>query len=228
MFFSQCCSPSITLSLSRPARPRRGRTARWPAFPLSSRCIRAAVPRTKRLQSFCRPSAGAVTVGLPLSEPDGAVLDMTKAALRDGLRKLSLAERLELAEVFWNSIAAEREHEPFPLTADQRADLEPRLAEADADPCRRSALRRGAGAHSAAPEVTRFGRAGGTFLRSVTACFARIARHSAACPEVQAVAFKADAGWPTSGPPTAEWAMKSRAAADRSGHVDRLYLAFAR
>lgn len=99
-----------------------------------SRCIRAAVPNTKRLQSLCRPGAEAVTVGLPLSEPGGTVLDMTKAALRDELRKLSLAERLELVEELWDSIAAECEHESFPLTADQRADLERRLAEADADP----------------------------------------------------------------------------------------------
>lgn len=74
-----------------------------------------------------------MTVGLPLSEPGGTVLGMTKAALRDELRKLSLAERLELVEELWDSIAAECEHEPFPHTADQRADLERRLAEADAD-----------------------------------------------------------------------------------------------
>jgi putative addiction module component (TIGR02574 family) len=59
---------------------------------------------------------------------------MTKTALRDELRKLSLVERLELVEELWDSIAAECEREPFPLTAEQRADLERRLAEADADP----------------------------------------------------------------------------------------------
>ncbi len=58
---------------------------------------------------------------------------MTKAALRDELRKLSLAERLELVEELWDSIAAECEHELFPLTDEQRSDLERRLAEADAD-----------------------------------------------------------------------------------------------
>jgi putative addiction module component (TIGR02574 family) len=75
-----------------------------------------------------------VTVGLPLSEPGGTVLDMTKAVLRYEIRKLSLAERLELVEELWDSIAAECGHEPFPLTAGQRADLERRLAKADADP----------------------------------------------------------------------------------------------
>jgi putative addiction module component (TIGR02574 family) len=59
---------------------------------------------------------------------------MTKGALRDELRKLSLAERLELVEELWASIAAEYEHELFPLTDEQRAELERRLAEADADP----------------------------------------------------------------------------------------------
>jgi putative addiction module component (TIGR02574 family) len=59
---------------------------------------------------------------------------MTKGALRDELRKLSLAERLELVEELWDSIAAERDQQPFPLTAEQRADLERQLAEADADP----------------------------------------------------------------------------------------------
>lgn len=59
---------------------------------------------------------------------------MTKAALRDELRNLSLAERLELVEELWDSIAAECAREPFPLTDEQRAALERRLAEADANP----------------------------------------------------------------------------------------------
>ena len=37
-------------------------------------------------------------------------------------------------EELWDSIAAECEREPFPLTAEQRADLERRLAEMDSDP----------------------------------------------------------------------------------------------
>lgn len=73
-------------------------------------------------------------MGLPLRGPGGTLLGMTKAALRDKLRKLSLAERLELVEELWDSIAAEHDHEPFPLTAEERADLERRLADADADP----------------------------------------------------------------------------------------------
>jgi putative addiction module component (TIGR02574 family) len=59
---------------------------------------------------------------------------MTKGALRDELRKLSLSDRLELVEELWASIAAECEHELFPLTDEQRGDLERRLTEADADP----------------------------------------------------------------------------------------------
>jgi putative addiction module component (TIGR02574 family) len=37
-------------------------------------------------------------------------------------------------EELWGGIAAECEHQPFPLTDEQRADLERRLVEADADP----------------------------------------------------------------------------------------------
>jgi len=59
---------------------------------------------------------------------------MTSAALREELRRLSLAERLELVEDLWDSIAAECEREPFPLTDAQLEDLERRLAEANSDP----------------------------------------------------------------------------------------------
>ena len=55
-------------------------------------------------------------------------------ALRDELRKLPIAERLELVQELWDSIAADCEREPYPLTEEQRQDLERRLAEADADP----------------------------------------------------------------------------------------------
>lgn len=75
-----------------------------------------------------------MTVGLPLRGPVGTLLGMTKAPLRDELRKLSLAERLELVEELWDSIAAECERDSIALTDEQRADLERRLAEADADP----------------------------------------------------------------------------------------------
>lgn len=82
----------------------------------------------------CRLSAGEATVGLPREGPAGTLIAMSKATLRDEIRTLSLAERLELVEELWDGIAAECEHQPFPLTDDQRADLERRLAEADADP----------------------------------------------------------------------------------------------
>jgi putative addiction module component (TIGR02574 family) len=55
-------------------------------------------------------------------------------ALRDELLKLPMAERLELVQELWDSIAADCEREPYPLTEEQRQDLERRLAEADADP----------------------------------------------------------------------------------------------
>lgn len=55
-------------------------------------------------------------------------------ALRDELRTLPGAERLELVQELWDSIAADCECEPYPLTEEQRQDLERRLAEADSDP----------------------------------------------------------------------------------------------
>jgi putative addiction module component (TIGR02574 family) len=54
--------------------------------------------------------------------------------LREELLRLSLAERLELVQELWDSIAAECEQKPFPLTEEQRQNLLRRLAEADADP----------------------------------------------------------------------------------------------
>ena len=71
---------------------------------------------------------------LPLNGRGGTLLGMAKATFRDEFRKLSLAERLELLEELWDSIAADCEREPFPLSDEQRADLERRLTEADADP----------------------------------------------------------------------------------------------
>lgn len=53
-------------------------------------------------------------------------------ALREELFKLSAAERLELVEELWDSIADE--DEALALTEEQREDLERRLVEADADP----------------------------------------------------------------------------------------------
>ena len=53
-------------------------------------------------------------------------------ALREELFKLSAAERLELIEELWDSLA--EDDAALALTDEQREDLERRLAEADADP----------------------------------------------------------------------------------------------
>jgi putative addiction module component (TIGR02574 family) len=53
-------------------------------------------------------------------------------ALREELFKLSAAERLELVEELWDSLSDD--DEALALSDEQRADLERRLAEADADP----------------------------------------------------------------------------------------------
>ena len=55
-------------------------------------------------------------------------------ALREELFKLSAAERMELVEELWDSIAAECEDVPFPLTEAQREDLERRVQELDEHP----------------------------------------------------------------------------------------------
>lgn len=70
-------------------------------------------------------------VRLPQGGIDGRLVPMTNA-LREELFKLSAAEWLELVEELWDSIADE--DEALALTEEQRADLERRLAEADADP----------------------------------------------------------------------------------------------
>lgn len=54
--------------------------------------------------------------------------------LREELLKLTAAERLELVEELWDSIAAEREKEPFPLSAVQREELERRIRDLDEHP----------------------------------------------------------------------------------------------
>lgn len=53
-------------------------------------------------------------------------------ALRDELFRLSAAERLELIEELWDSIA--EDDVALDLTPEQREDLRRRVAEADADP----------------------------------------------------------------------------------------------
>lgn len=69
---------------------------------------------------------------MPLSETDGRLPSMTSNALRKELLKLSTAEKIELVEELWDSIP--EEDEALALTAEQREDLDRRLAEADADP----------------------------------------------------------------------------------------------
>ncbi len=49
-----------------------------------------------------------------------------------GVDRLSIEDRLELAQQLWDSVAADLERQP--LTVAQRAELERRVAEADAHP----------------------------------------------------------------------------------------------
>jgi len=56
-----------------------------------------------------------------------------ESALREELFKLNPAERLELVEELWDSIATERENERFPLSEAQREELD-RLPELDVQP----------------------------------------------------------------------------------------------
>jgi putative addiction module component (TIGR02574 family) len=92
--------------------------------------------------------------------------------LREELLELSVAERLELVQELWDSMAADREREPYPLTDEQRHDLERRLAEADLSDV-------------FAWYEERLPGLGAVFLRSLDACLARIERHPEAQPRVR-------------------------------------------
>jgi putative addiction module component (TIGR02574 family) len=70
---------------------------------------------------------------LPYRQTSGRLKAMTNA-LRKELFQLSTAERLELVEELWDSIAAERESEPFPLNNAQRQELDRRVRELDEHP----------------------------------------------------------------------------------------------
>ncbi|MFQ5473313.1 MAG: addiction module protein, partial [Dehalococcoidia bacterium] len=91
---------------------------------------RREFPATQ-VDGLTRPTAKGRGLGLPLQGLGGRLVVMTNA-LREELFKLSAAERLELVEELWDSIADE--DEALELTNEQREDLERRLAEADADP----------------------------------------------------------------------------------------------
>ncbi|MDJ0853154.1 MAG: addiction module protein [Myxococcota bacterium] len=54
--------------------------------------------------------------------------------LREELLRLPIDERLELVQDLWDSIAAECEQKPFPLTEAQREELERRIRELDEHP----------------------------------------------------------------------------------------------
>lgn len=52
----------------------------------------------------------------------------------DALRRLSVAERLQLVEDLWDSIAQDSPDEALPLTPELAAELDRRLAEHERDP----------------------------------------------------------------------------------------------
>ena len=71
--------------------------------------------------------------------------------------RLSVAERLELVQEVWVSIALDCEREPYPLSEEQRRDLEKRLAEADAAPTGGASWHDGARAHLVIRRTTQQG-----------------------------------------------------------------------
>ena len=52
----------------------------------------------------------------------------------EALRRLSVAERLQLVEDLWDSIAQDSPDEALPLTPELAAELDQRLAEHERDP----------------------------------------------------------------------------------------------
>jgi putative addiction module component (TIGR02574 family) len=60
---------------------------------------------------------------------------MAKRAIDlEQLKRLPVAERLQLVEDLWDSIAADAPDEAFPVSPELAAELEQRLAEHRADP----------------------------------------------------------------------------------------------
>ena len=68
----------------------------------------------------------------------GGTLTPMKKALVAQILELSVAERMQLVEVIWDSISAAPES--LPLTQWQRDELDRRLAEYEADPSSGSSL----------------------------------------------------------------------------------------
>src|SRR5438046_2872816 len=62
----------------------------------------------------------------------GREIDMSATLQELGIDRLSIEERLTLAQELWDSVAADLERQP--LTPAQRAELERRVAAADANP----------------------------------------------------------------------------------------------
>ncbi|MFN2377228.1 MAG: addiction module protein [Candidatus Binatia bacterium] len=52
----------------------------------------------------------------------------------DELRKLPVADRLQLVEDLWDSIAEDSSEETFPVTPELAEELDRRLADLEADP----------------------------------------------------------------------------------------------
>lgn len=75
---------------------------------------------------MARPAARGKSPGLP-HQGVGGRLDAVSASLLDEIRKLSLAERIQLVEDVWDSIAAEGEE--FPIPESHRAELARRREE---------------------------------------------------------------------------------------------------
>lgn len=59
---------------------------------------------------------------------------MTSKSLREELFKLSRAEKLELVEELWDSIATDPDAEMSPLSAAQREELDRRIREMNEHP----------------------------------------------------------------------------------------------
>lgn len=75
---------------------------------------------------------------LALSKGRRHPVTMTSNALRKELFQLSVAERIELVEELWDSIAAdaERDEQVLPLSEEQKTELDRRIAAHRADPSR--------------------------------------------------------------------------------------------
>jgi toxin ParE1/3/4 len=96
---------------------------------------RVAALQPTAVDSLAPTIADRFDTGLPDHGPGASFPFMAKRASDlEQLRQLPVAERLQLVEDLWDTIADEASDEALPLSPDLAAELDRRLAEHEANP----------------------------------------------------------------------------------------------